>query len=99
MNQSTNYQTTISNLNLIQTKLYIALKEILCQKKSSQVNFQWKDDLELVKDLGLSSLDLAQLIAVMEMELEMDPFVKGVSIAEVRTLNDLYKAYMNNSNG
>jgi len=47
----------------------------------------------VVKDLGFSSLDVAQLIAVLEMELEVDPFAQGVSIMDVHTVADLVRVY------
>jgi acyl carrier protein len=43
--------------------------------------------------LGLSSLDLACLIAELEIELGVDPFAKLVSITSVRTVDDLVRAY------
>ncbi|MFD6966947.1 acyl carrier protein [Streptomyces sp. NPDC059979] len=50
------------------------------------------DDL-LVDGLGLSSLHLARITAVLEMELDLDPFVELVPITDVRTVGDLYEAY------
>jgi acyl carrier protein len=47
----------------------------------------------LVKDLGLDSMDLAELVAVLELELGMDPFAERVSIADVHTVADLLAAY------
>ena len=47
----------------------------------------------VVKDLGFSSLDVAQLIAMLEMELDVDPFAMGVSILEVHTVGDMYQVY------
>jgi acyl carrier protein len=43
--------------------------------------------------LGLSSLDLAFLVAEFEAELRIDPFVKLVSITSVRSVADLVRAY------
>ena len=43
--------------------------------------------------LGLSSLDLALLVAELESELGVDPFAKLVSITSVRTVDDLVRAY------
>jgi acyl carrier protein len=43
--------------------------------------------------LGLTSLDLAFLVADLEAELGVDPFAKLVSITSVRSVDDLVKAY------
>jgi acyl carrier protein len=43
--------------------------------------------------LGLSSLDLAFLVADLEVELGVDPFAKVVSITSVRSVDDLVFAY------
>lgn len=51
------------------------------------------DDSSLVNDLGLSSLDIAQLIASLEMELNKDPFEDGASLANIKTINDLDNLY------
>lgn len=47
----------------------------------------------LTNDLGLDSLDLAQLVAQLEMELGVDPFSSDVTVAEVRTVADLCRVY------
>ena len=43
--------------------------------------------------LGLSSLDLAFLVAELEADLGVDPFAKLVSITSVRSVDDLVRAY------
>jgi acyl carrier protein len=43
--------------------------------------------------LGLTSLDLAFLVAELEAELGVDPFAKLVSITSVRSVGDLVQAY------
>ena len=48
---------------------------------------------KLSATLGLSSLDLAFLVAEFEAELGVDPFAKLVSITSVRTVEDLVRAY------
>jgi acyl carrier protein len=45
-------------------------------------------------ELGLRSLDLAEVIAVLEMEFDFDPFVGGANLAEVRTIDDLASLYL-----
>jgi hypothetical protein len=43
--------------------------------------------------LGLSSLDLALIVAELEVDVGADPFAKLVSITSVRSVNDLVGAY------
>lgn len=51
-------------------------------------------DKHLIDDIGLDSLNLAQLIALLEMELEKDPFTEGdVAITDIQTVGDLANAY------
>jgi len=47
----------------------------------------------LVDELGLRSLDLARIIAKLEMKLGVDPFAKLVPITSIRTAGDLCAAY------
>lgn len=68
-----------------------ALADIQEQQGYRSVAIQ--NDHRVVKDLGFSSLDVAQLIAVLEMELEVDPFAQGVSIMEVHTVGELIRVY------
>ncbi|MCF1593814.1 acyl carrier protein [Streptomyces muensis] len=51
------------------------------------------DDQLLVDQLGLESLHLARLVAVLEMELDIDPFSDTLPITSVRTVGDLLEAY------
>ena len=51
------------------------------------------NDARLHADLGLGSLDLAQLVSVLEMKLRADPFEHLVAITEIRTVGDLCQAY------
>jgi acyl carrier protein len=44
--------------------------------------------------LGLSSIDLAILVAELESALGVDPFSKIVSITSVRSVDDLVEAYL-----
>jgi acyl carrier protein len=52
-----------------------------------------RPDQLLVDDLGLRSLDLARIIAKLEMRLEVDPFKELVSVTSIRTPGDLCAAY------
>jgi acyl carrier protein len=51
-------------------------------------------DDRLNTDLGLTSLDLASLVAALEMKLKADPFQELVPITSVRTIGDLEAAYV-----
>ena len=52
-----------------------------------------RKDQMLVEDLGLKSLDLARIIAKLEMKLSVDPFAELVSVTSIRTAGDLCSAY------
>lgn len=47
----------------------------------------------LVRDLGLRSMQLAEIVARLEMELDYNPFSKDLTIADIHTVADLCKAY------
>ena len=47
----------------------------------------------LVDDLGLRSLDLARIIAKLELKLDVDPFAEMVAVTSIRTVGDLCAAY------
>ena len=51
------------------------------------------DSDKLSEGLGLRSMDLALLVAELEVELGVDPFQKLVSITGIRTVDDLVAAY------
>jgi acyl carrier protein len=44
---------------------------------------------------GLTSLDLAALVAVLERQWKVDPFLESASITDIRTVGDLCRAYQN----
>ena len=47
----------------------------------------------LSSDLGLKSLDLARIVAELELKTRADPFQELVLITSVRTIGDLERAY------
>jgi acyl carrier protein len=53
-------------------------------------HFDAEDDLIAT---GLSSLDLAGLVAKLERRWKIDPFLEAKAITEVRTVGDLCRAY------
>ena len=78
-------------LNTVKTKIIEVLKEI--QERNHYPQKPLQDDVKIVNGLGFSSLDVAELIAVLEMELGVDPFAAGVSIMSVQTIGELYQVY------
>lgn len=66
------------------------IKEILIENGK---NIEFNEDTKLVDELGLSSLDLAELVASLELELDVDPFANGASIASIVTVKDLCEVY------
>ena len=53
-----------------------------------------RHDARLIDDLGLRSLHIARIIALLELELDRDPFGSGqVPITRIQTVGDLCAAY------
>lgn len=63
------------------------------QKHSERGDQPVNDDSQIVQDLGFTSLDVAELIANLEMEFDVDPFSNGVSLMKVRTFGDFCRVY------
>jgi acyl carrier protein len=51
------------------------------------------NEIKLNSELGMSSLELARLVSVLDDKLEVDPFIELVPITSVRTIGDLVNAY------
>jgi acyl carrier protein len=66
---------------------------LLLEEKHMPVRNLGPDD-RFNADLGLTSLDLATLVAALEMKLKADPFQELVPITSVRTIGDLEAAYV-----
>ncbi len=47
----------------------------------------------LIADLSMDSMDIAELVALLEEQLGKDPFAETASIADVRTVHDLIAVY------
>jgi acyl carrier protein len=69
------------------------IRSILKERFGDDRAFAAHDKLSAT--LGLSSLDLAFLVADLEADLGVDPFAKLVSITSVRSVEDLERAYQN----
>jgi acyl carrier protein len=72
---------------IIHERIYTLMRE-----RSDELRTLHSSD-NLNSALGLSSLDLATLVAQLEAELGFDPFTKSVAITSVRTVDDLVRAY------
>jgi len=62
-------------------------------KQRSQQVISVSQSHNLIADLGFGSMDIAQLVATLELKFNVDPFSKQISIADVRTVEDLFNAY------
>jgi acyl carrier protein len=82
---------TAPTLAQIESIVHGRIRAILAERSSEIGRFSGTDKLS--ETLGLSSLDLAVLVAELEAELRVDPFAKLVSITSIRSVEDLVKAY------
>lgn len=53
-----------------------------------------RPELHLVRDLGLTSLDIAQLVAMMEGDIGFDPFANGATLDQVTTVEAMARLYV-----
>ena len=67
-----------------------AITEVLQRNDRPVKSF---DQHDLLIGIGLTSLDLAALIAKLERVWKVDPFLEMVAITEMRTVGDLCRAY------
>jgi len=74
----------------IETIIHHTIVEILQRAGRPVASFDVDDDLV---STGLTSLDLAALVARLERRWRIDPFLEATSITEVRTVGDLCRAY------
>jgi acyl carrier protein len=74
----------------IETIIRRMIVEILQRSGRPVAPFDVDDDLV---STGLTSLDLAALVARLERRWRIDPFLEAKSITEVRTVGDLCRAY------
>ena len=75
----------------IEAVVHEKIRAILLERFGQVRAFGGTDKLNAT--LGLSSLDLAFLVAELEAEFGVDPFAKAVSITNVRSVDDLVRAY------
>ena len=75
----------------IESIVHDKIRAVLAERVGEVGSLSGADKLSAT--LGLSSLDLAFLVAELEAELGVDPFAKLVSITSVRSVGDLVQAY------
>jgi acyl carrier protein len=82
---------TAPTLAQIEAIVHGRIRAVLAERAGEVARLSGTDKLSAT--LGLSSLDLAFLVAELEAELGVDPFAKLVSITSVRSVEDLVRAY------
>ena len=82
---------TSPTLAQIETIVHDRIRAVLAERVGEAARLSGTEKLSAT--LGLSSLDLAFLVAELEAELGVDPFAKLVSITSVRSVGDLVRAY------
>jgi acyl carrier protein len=76
----------------LEETIYGKIRSVLAERDSDVRVIHSRDSLNAV--LGLTSLDLATVVAELESALGVDPFARVVSITSVRTVDDLVEAYL-----
>ena len=74
----------------IGTIIHRTIGEVLERAGKPVPRFGVDDDLVAT---GLTSLDLAAVVAKLERQWKVDPFLEATAITEVRTVGDLCRAY------
>jgi acyl carrier protein len=82
---------TAPTLAQIESIVHGRIRAVLAERVGEVARLSGTDKLSAT--LGLSSLDLAFLVAELEAELGVDPFAKLVSVTSVRSVDDLVRAY------
>ncbi len=77
------------HIETVRTIVQATLQRVLEDSGRARVSFE--DDDLLFVEIGLDSLDLVQVVVVLEQELKVDPFRKSGS--PIRTFGDLVRAY------
>jgi acyl carrier protein len=82
---------TAPTLGQIEAIVHERIRAILAERAEEVAHLSGSEKLSAT--LGLSSLDLALVVAELEAQLGVDPFAKLVSITSVRSVDDLVRAY------
>jgi acyl carrier protein len=78
---------------MIVEKVTEIVRSILAQKKDAREIDDLSENMNLIGDIGLNSLDMAQLVASLEIEFGVDPFSDGVTVADLQTVGNVVRVY------
>ena len=78
---------------MVTKKVTEIVRAILKQKKNAREIDDLSENMNLISDIGLTSLDMAQLVSSLELEFGVDPFADGVTVADLRTLGNVVSVY------
>lgn len=79
-------------MNTTEDVIYEVLARVMREEGLEAAGFT--DQSRLIDDLGLKSLHVARILAMLELELDYDPFGSGaVPITGMQTVRDLCAAY------
>jgi acyl carrier protein len=76
----------------VETTVHKAITELL-ERSGKQAEAETIDNSSPLVAIGLTSLDLAALVAMLQARLKVDPFFAAKAITDVRTVGDLCRAY------
>src|SRR5260370_33755702 len=82
---------TAPTLAQIESIVHGRIRAVLAERVGEVARLSSTDKLSAT--LGLSSLDLAFIVAELEVALGVDPFAKLVSITSIQSVGDLVSAY------
>ena len=74
-------------------KILAIIAEVVARKGGASSHSRIGVEQALVADLGLASLDLAEIVALAEAETDLNPFASGASITNARTVGALIEVY------
>jgi acyl carrier protein len=83
----------MSEREQIDETVYAAVLQIAQQHNPARQEVA--DHHDLRRELSFSSLDFAQLVAILEEQLKVDPFASQVAITSIHTVGDVCIAYRN----
>ncbi len=83
----------MSDLSRVDETVYAAVLQIAQQHNPARQAVADHHDLRC--ELSFSSLDFAQLVAMLEEQLHIDPFAAQVAITSMHTVGDVCTAYRN----
>lgn len=76
----------------VERTVHEVVLEVVRRKKVETTNVRNEDRLHA--NLGLGSLDLAEIVAKLETVLGVDPFAEDVAVTSIRSVGDLRQAYL-----